>query len=169
MGKRFLILQLLAILLFLVCFDGFLSRLPFQAAVILILFLSVFGRRQTVFLWAIILGIFLDGSFAWPAGVFLIALLLAVSLVLFLSENFVTSRSFYSLLILIPVGTMVFESVALILTKFLAILNLVDFFFPPTLGYLTKIIIANTLASVLIFFVVNFLSQKFKSSFLIKV
>lgn len=166
MSNRIFILHLILAVFFVLFFKSFFASWPVQTALIIVVILAIFANAKISFFWAIILGILLDGNSLWPTSILLIALLVTSWLVVFLSRNLIASRSLYSLLILVPFGTLVFEFVGVGLAWVLKLFNFNPHFFLPSVSYVIWTVIGNTLTGVAIFIVMHLLSNKFKSRFL---
>jgi rod shape-determining protein MreD len=136
--------------------------------VVLIFILSLYGLKTALW-WAAGVGFFLDIFSFSPFGVFLVCLILTVAAAYAFLINFFTNRSLYSFLALTALTT-VFYALVLKLSNFTGMLfgplnphlNFDKYF----LESLLKQIILNLLAALAVFYLINFLSNRFKPVFL---
>lgn len=149
------ILIFLSVLIFALLFDSLSGFLPFQAAIVIVLTLSILTKFSWAFFCAFFLGVFLDSSFALPSGVFLSALLISLFIIVFLIKNFFPQLSFYSVVILIPLGTLFFEIAKIGLTNILYIFKISELFLMPHIFYILKVIFWNTIVSIFIFLFIS--------------
>lgn len=172
--KIFLNLFLIIILItFQVSFFPFLDYPVNNLNIILtiIIFITVILNYQLGLYWAAAVGLFIDLYSINNFGVVMTALLVTVICINALFNNFFTNRSFYSLLVLSFLGTLIYNILTLIL-KFPFYFLKMDIVSPiPDLlwlyNLLWQIVLNITLVSI-IFLLFNSLSKKLKSVFLIK-
>ncbi|MDP3244521.1 MAG: hypothetical protein Q8M83_02560 [bacterium] len=151
MKKRILVLHLIGIAAFWLLYDPVLRRLPFQTALIMILIVAVMSNWRLSLLWTIILGVLLDSSSITPSGVFLTSLGLVYLTANFFLWHFLPHDSLYSLLIILPIGTLIFEFSRLFFSYLLQVVGLADLVIGFDFWYLLKVLIVNTLVGLLIF------------------
>lgn len=155
---------------------SFIPSLPFQInhfnliLVILIFILNLYGLRTALW-WSAGAGLLLDiFSFSF-FGIFLISLSASVVFVYFLLKNFFTNRSLYSFLVLTVVFTIFYEMILGFLNYFISI-----FLTAANLSFLTMVfwqdlfyqLVFNLATVIMIFYFVNFFSNKLKPAFLLK-
>lgn len=136
-----------------------------------VIFITVILSYRLGFFWAVLSGIIIDLYSINSFGIVTLALVATVLGINILFDNFFTNRSFYSLLILGLIGTVLYNFIILILKfifYFLKINNLnpslnrfwfYDFFWQ---------MILNLVLISIIFLFFNSLSKKLKSVFLIR-
>jgi len=137
--------------------------------VVLIFILSLININYAL-AWAIGLGWLLGIFLFAPFGLHLISLFLTIIFSNLLLANFFTNRSFYSILALVALSTVIYE---IFLNCFNYLINL---FIKENLlivnpnFWLDKLsqIILNLLAVAVFFYFINFISKKFKPTFLLK-
>jgi rod shape-determining protein MreD len=136
-----------------------------------VIFITVILSYRLGFFWAVLSGIIIDLYSINSFGIVTLALVATVLGINILFDNFFTNRSFYSLLILGLIGTVLYNFIILILKfifYFLKINNL-----SPSLNhfwfydFFWQMILNLVLISV-IFLFFNSLSKKLKSVFLIR-
>lgn len=138
--------------------------------VILVFVLGLWGLNLALW-WAVGIGILLDIFSFYPFSVFLISLSLSVIAVNLLLVNFFTDRSLYSFLGLTVFFTLLYN---FILNTFFYFLPLADartaLFILDAKFWINLFarIILNLIATWIIFYVINFVSNKLKPAFLIK-
>lgn len=120
--------------------------------------------------WAIGLGWLLGIFLFAPFGIHLVSLFLTIIFSNLLLTNFFTNRSLYSFLALVGLSTIIYE---IFLTSFSYLFNLFnkenlliihwDFW----LDKLSQMAL-NLLATIALFYFINFISKKFSSAFLLK-
>lgn len=163
-------------IIFLVIFQiAFINNLPARLnnlnliLVVLIFILSLINLNYA-FVWVIGLGWLLSIFLFAPFGIHLISLFLTIIFCNLLLISFFTNRSLYSFLVLVGLATIIYEF-------FLNSLNyLVDLFSKENLliinhsFWLDKIsqLFLNLVATIIIFYFINFISKKFRPTFLLK-
>lgn len=134
------------------------------ATLIIMLFLIDF---KWIIYFTIIAGLILDIYSSLPFGVFMMSMFVAMSVSYFLLFNFFTNRSFYSVVFLGWSAMVSFNVIFLMSTGIIYLLGLSDFFIDRSywlkLGYQ---MINITILLVILFFITNLFSRKFKPNFI---
>jgi rod shape-determining protein MreD len=155
---------------------SFISALPgwfnsFNLILAIIIFILALGSLKLALWWAIGAGVLLDIFSFSPFGVFLISLCLAVVIVNFLLTNFFTNRSLYSFFALIIFFTLFYEFILNIVFYFLRLISSEAAFFMLNINFwknLSTQIVLNLIAVLIIFYAINFASNRLKPAFLAK-
>ena len=132
----------------------------------LVILLFLVGFKSLIF-FALLSGFILDLYSSLSFGLFMVSLFFtALVLEIFLS-NFLTNRSFYSVISLGLLAVIVFNTVFLTISSLAYLFGLADFYFNwqswPRLVYQ---FINISIILIVIFFIVNTLSKKFKPNFI---
>lgn len=143
----------------------------FNLILVILIFILCLNNLKTALWWAAGVGFFVDIFSFSPFGVFLISFILTVAAARALLINFFTNRSLYSFLALTFLTT-IFYALILKFSNFIGMLfgplnsflNFDKYFFES----LAKQIFLNLTAVLIIFYLINFLSNKFKPVFLEK-
>jgi len=145
--------------------NAVLSNFNFILAVLALLVnLAPFDK---VVFFLIISGLVLDIYSSIPFGIFLLSYLLVAIILEILFKNFFTNRSFYSLLILGIIAVLFFNGIFLSLSGIAYSLGWSDYF--TNWSYLTAVgwqLLDNLIFLTVAFFLINYLSKKFKPVFL---
>jgi len=138
--------------------------------VILIFILSLFSLNLALW-WVIGIGLMLDMLSFMPFGVYLACLSSTIIITSFLLNHFFTNRSLYSFFALVGITTIIYELflnvsgylILVISNQELSIIINTNF-------WLIKLyqLSLNLLATLIIFFILNFISNRFKPVFLMK-
>ncbi len=172
---RIIIQALLVILASLLQFS-FIPGLPlalnnFNLILIILIFILSLGGLKLSMWWAVGIGFLLDIFSFSPFGVFLASLPLTMLAANFLMVQFFTNRSLYSFFALTFLTT-IFYNVFLNLINYLAqIASYKSAIFSFNRIFLVSLgeqIILNLFAVLIIFYVINFISDKWKPVFLAK-
>lgn len=175
MYVRIIIQALLIILVSLLQFS-FISGLPlalnnFNLILIILIFILSLGSLKLSIWWAVSIGFLLDTFSFSPFGVFLVSLPLTIFAANFLMVKFFTNRSLYSFFAL-TVLTTIFYNIFLNLINYIAqIANYKSAIFSFNKIFLVSLgeqIILNLFAALIIFYIINFISDKWKPVFLAK-
>lgn len=155
---------------------AFISSLPYPLnnfnllLVVLIFILSLADLKLALF-WLAGTGFFLEVFSFEPFGVYLLSLVLTIFLVNFLLTGFFTNRSLYSLLALIASATLAYDLFFILIIYLISLAGgeVFDFNFGAAFqaAVLSQLIL-NSLAVLLIFYLVNFISRRLKPVFLIR-
>ncbi len=171
---RFLVNSILALLVILIqiSFLPFLSQPLNQLNLILtlIIFFTLIINKQLALWLAFGSGLILDLFSNLPFGSLTLSLLITVSLVNFLSDNFFARRSSYSLALLGIIGTISYEIFILLanlINYFVGQNRLTDFINLQSLYNLIWQIFLNLTLLILLLLVINFISRKLRSVFLL--
>jgi hypothetical protein len=134
------------------------------ATLVILIFLTDFSR---IIFFVIIAGILLDIYSSLPFGVFLLSLFVAAVSCEIVFLNFLTNRSFYSVMLMGLVALMSFHVTFLIVSGFFHLVGLSNFYVNGKYFVTLLYQLINTLISLSIMFsIVNSLSKKFKPNFL---
>lgn len=169
---RIIIQALLIILASLLQFS-FISGLPlalnnFNLILVILIFILSFGSLKLSMWWAVSAGFLLDTFSFLPFGVFLASLPLTILAANFFIVKFFTNRSLYSFFALTFLTT-IFYNIILNLINYLAGYKSALFSFNRIfLVSLGEQIILNLFAALIIFYIINFISNKWRPVFLIK-
>lgn len=171
-----ILLNIIIIIILVAIQFSFISGLPwelnnFNLILIVLIFILSLGSLEMALWWALGSGLLLDIYSFSPFGVFLISLILATIVVSFLLTNFFTNRSLYSFFALTVLTSISYE----------LILNLSNYFFkffsPGKVLFFSSIdfwlsllfqILLNSVAVVIVFYMINILSNRLKPAFLSK-
>ncbi len=177
MLKYFRILLYFILIIFLVIWQrsfvtvlpGWLEQLNFLLVAlvfVLVLVGTIFARW-----WALGMGVVMDIYSFTPFGVFTFVFLLTAVLLNFLFHSFFTNRSLYSFLALILLSTLFYETVLALINYFILILGEDIGFFLFCKEFwldLSQELAINSVATLVIFYIFNFVSNKFRPVFIKK-
>jgi cell shape-determining protein MreD len=155
---------------------SFISALPgwfhdINLLLIALIFILGLSGLNLALWWAIGIGIILDTFSFTPFGIYLFSLCLVVFLSNLLLINFFTNRSLYSFLALTLFIFVLYVFILSFVNYFLRLFNFDADYFPFSdifgLNLLAQIF-WNLFFVVIIFYAINFISNRFKPAFLIK-
>lgn len=164
------------ILLFAMVQISFIAGLPaglnnFNLVLVVLVFILILTDLNLAAWWAIGLGFFLD-IFSFSAfGINLLCLSATAVIAYFLLNNFFTNRSLYSIAALVSLSTVfheVFLALSLFLENFFLKLDANSVFNAAFWSSKLSQLILNLIFSFVLFYLINFVSRKFKPAFLTK-
>ena len=130
----------------------------------LVTFLTVLVSYRQALIWAFVAGLFFELYTSLPFGVISLSLMFSVILINFLFSNFFTNRSFYSLILLGFVASIIYSLFVFLFSLVGVVifenLYLFDFDFSSTFFWQP---ILNVLILMIIFFTFNFSTGKLKN------
>ncbi len=155
---------------------SFISGLPvflnnFSLVLVILVFILALGNLKLSLWWAIGIGFLLDIFSFLPFGVLLISLSLAMIIVNFLLTNFFTDRSLYSFFALITLFTLFYEFILNIINYFIMSFDSEVILFIINKNFWSNLfsqVVLNLIAVLIIFYGINFISNKLKPAFLVK-
>ena len=171
-----ILFSVVAIIAIIIAQLAFINGLPLHLAnlnivlIIIILLISLGSLEKTLW-WAIGLGLLFDFFSFEPFGLYLSSLFITVLFMRLLLNNFVTNRSLYSFLTLTFFGTLCFEFCVYAISYASRFFSRQDFILELTAGFWQQEaanIFVNLAAMVIIFYLVNFLSRRFRPVFLVR-
>lgn len=136
--------------------------------IVLVFILGLVGFNSA-FWWAVGAGLFLDIFSFLPFGINLLCLLATLLLINFLLTNFFTNRSLYSFLVLNFFYTLIFRFFVISLNYIVDSFAKKNFAIHYNLNFLineSSALILNFILVVIIFYLLSFLSVRFKPVFL---
>lgn len=166
MKKRDYLTHITAAFIFAMLYDSIFARWSIQSYLIVVILVAVTASPQLAYLWSIILGVFLDSSLAMPSGVLLVSLMATTALAHLCLNNFFTARSVHSVLILIPLSTLVFQLMHYLLPLLLHMLNIGIIYLSPDLFTTGKLVILNTITATCLFLIYYFFRARWQNMFL---
>lgn len=150
---------------FLGAWHNYFSNFNLAVAVLVIALFLVDFKWLMAFI--LVLGFTLDIYSSLPFGIFMFSLFSSFLAASFLLFNFITNRSFYSVLSLGLAAWLTFNLVFLALASLAYALGLSDFYVDKHYGWELLYQFINTAVLLIaLFFTVNFFSNKFKPNFL---
>ena len=171
-----IIFNVIAAALLFVIQVAFINALPMRLdglnlAIVVIIFILVLYGYRLAFWWSFGLGIAI-GLFSFlPFGIELAGLLAAVSAASFLLNNFLTNRSLYTFLFLNFIALFVFQAVVYSILFILRAATERPLYFTASQVFWVDQLYAlgyNMLATIVGFYLVNYLSVRLKPMFIIK-
>ncbi len=136
--------------------------------ILVFIFLLVFFNLEMTLFWGIGFGIIFDIFYFSIFGLYLFVYFLTILVINFLLKNFFTNRSLYSMLaltIFAVLANFIFSLIFIFLSGFILQTQVMHFnliFLYP----LFKQLLVNIPAMILLFYLINYLSQGFKPVFL---
>lgn len=167
----------LILLISLVIFQiSFISGLPlwfsnFNFILVVLIFILVFGGLKTAIFWSLGAGFLLDIYSFLFFGFYLTSLFFTILIINFLLVNFFTDRSLYSFIALSFFSFVFYNFFLNSIIFIFSFLNDQILFFAFSKNFWSNFliqIILNLIVVFLIFYLVNFISRRFKPVFLIK-
>lgn len=166
----------LAIIIIIIAQLAFINGLPLYLSnlnivLIIIVLLISLGSLKTALWWAFGLGLLFDFFSFEPFGLYLSSLFFTVLFMRLLLNNFITNRSLYSILTLTFFGTLCFEFCVYTISYTSRFFSRQDFILELQAGFWRQEavnIFVNLIAMVIIFYLVNFLSRRFRPVFLMR-
>jgi len=165
------------IVIFLVIFQlAFISGLPLglnniNFLLIALIFILVLKDNKTAFWWSIGIGSLVDIYSFLPFGFFIVSFFITILIADFLLKNFFTNVSLYSFLALTFFSTIIYEFWLRINVYIFNLFILkIDFFMfikDFWVNFLWQIVF-NLLFVFILFYIINFISQRLKPVFLVK-
>jgi len=155
-----------AAFIFALVYDSIFARWSIQSYLIFVILVAVTASPRLAYLWSIILGVFLDSSLALPSGILLISLITTTALTHLCLNNFFTARSVHSVLILMPLSTLIFQLMRYLLPLLLRTLNIGVAYLNLDLFNAGKLIILNTITAVGLFLIYYFFRARWQNMFL---
>lgn len=168
MKLRNYFLHAVAAFIFAIIYDSVFASWPIKSYLVVIILIAVTDSPRLAYLWSVILGIFLDGSLAMPSGVLLISLITTTAIAHLCLNNFLTVRSVYSVLILTPLSTVIFQLMHYSLPFLLRVLGMGAAYLNLSLFNAGKLIILNTITAAGLFLVYYFFRARWQNMFLTK-
>lgn len=153
---------------FLSKFDFFQTSL--NLVLVFVIFITLIKNYRTALLTSIILGLVINLYSVFSFGILILALLLPVAISCNLLQKFFARRSILALIVLMSLGTLLYNFIIFVLTTLTNWLNWDDFHMIIDSYYFITILkqtFFNTIVLILIFVVTKFFGQKIRSKFLI--
>lgn len=173
--KKYLTISILLIMavLFEISVFGFFSSAGryFNPLLIIIVFLLLLSSLKNTFICAFVFGFFLDLYSVLNFGLYLAAFFLMIIFVYYFFQKYITNRSLYSFFILTAISTLLFYLTLVFFSFLIYASGLADYAITFNLSYLFFILIQavlNSLLAVLVFILINYVSNKLKSNFILK-
>ena len=153
---------------------GFIYGLPIglknlNVVLVAIIFILGFNSFELALGWAVGAGILLDIYLFMPFGVNTISLIASLTLINFLLANFFTNRSLYSFLLLILITTISFNFSIILLNYLVSSFSERKFDISLNLNLLINQlsgILLNFICVIVVFYLLSFLSERYKPVFL---
>lgn len=136
----------------------------------IIIFVTIIISYETGLWYAFGSGLLLELYSTYFFGMIIFSLIIATVLINFLFDNFFTNRSFYSLLILGLIGTIIYNFLLFLINLIIDFINplknIADYFNAQLFYNLIWQIVLNLFILSLIFLILNFTSKQLKSVFI---
>jgi|AntAceMinimDraft_4_1070372.scaffolds.fasta_scaffold07044_4 hypothetical protein len=160
---------------FLIIFQvSFISSLsyPFYNLPVFLVVLSfflIFNKGSYVLIILVFSGFLLDSFFFYQFGLFLMSLLISFFILKFIQTNFLTNRSFYSVIILSLLFIVFFNLIFNLIDFFLYLFSLDNNFFLFKLSFWQDFfyqVLFGLILSIIFFYVISSKSKNLRSNFL---
>lgn len=174
MGKIFA--EILLIFFIIILQTGFLPSIGWSISqtdliLVAIIFITIIISIEKVYLWIVVGGVLIGLYTLHNPILTIVPMLITIYLINSIFKHFFTNRSLYSLLFLGAIGTLLYNILTTFLIHLAWYLKISEFriwinrFFFENL---IRQIIANEILLIILFVVLNFLSNRLKSYFLIR-
>lgn len=133
MWKKNILLIIIVFFLFLLQVSFFAPsefwQINFQLVFLFLLILLLISNQSLFYtlVWAIIAGFFLDLFSQFIFGTYIFTFCLSLIAVYFIFRKFLTNRSYYSLALLVLIGTFIFNFLLFVTSNFFSAVNLTTF------------------------------------------
>lgn len=146
MWKKNILLLMIVFFLFLLQVSFFAPsefwQINFQLVFLFLLILLLISNQSLFFTlnWAIIAGLLLDLFSQFMFGTYIITFCISLTAVYLIFKKFLTNRSYYSLTLLVLIGTIIFNLILFITTNFFLAVNLTTFNITFNFQFITYIL-----------------------------
>ncbi len=170
-----IIFNLLAIMFLVFCQVGFLSALPLglsdlNLALVSIIFILAMTDQKNALSFSLGVGLLMDIFSFQPFGVHLLSFAATVTVLQLLLSRYFTNRSFYTFLALAFSATVVYQAAIMASQRFFSFVSPVEIagLDRQLLAGFGRALVFNLLFSAVLFYALNFFTNRFKTVFLSK-